>query len=66
VLFEVLGQTKGRDELREVKPPLAEGIREMCMQALENADAKELAIHSRLNRAKYSQRCAEASSVKED
>jgi DNA polymerase I len=63
-LFEVLAQARSRKELREVEPE-AQEVREKFILGLEDADIRELAIHRRLSRVRYSKRCAEASAVKE-
>ena len=62
-LFDVLSKAKSRKELREVEPD-AQEVREKYMLGLEDADARDLAIHRRLSRVSYSKRCAEASAVK--
>jgi DNA polymerase I len=63
-LFEVLAKARSRKELREVEPEAKE-VRAKYMLGLEDADARDLAIHRRLSRVSYSRRCAEASAVKE-
>ena len=62
-LFDVLSKAKSRKELCEVEPA-AQEVREKYMLGLEDADARDLAIHRRLSRVSYSKRCAEASAVK--
>ena len=44
--------------------PMAQKIREMYMEKLEDADVRELAIHRRVSKMNYSRRCVEASAVK--
>jgi DNA polymerase I len=62
-LFDVLAKARSLDELRIIEP-MAQEVREKCMQELEDADVSELAIHRRISRMNYSRRCAEASAVR--
>lgn len=60
--FECLCEAKSLEELRWVEPR-ARGIYKKYRDGLENADARDLAIHRRVSRLSYSRRCAEASAV---
>jgi DNA polymerase I len=62
-LFDVLCKATRKKELREVEP-LAQEVREKCMQRLDYGDVRDLAVHRWLSRVTYSKRCAEASAVK--
>jgi DNA polymerase I len=62
-LFDVLAQARSKAELRIVEP-MAQAIRDRCMQELVGAEVKDLAIHRRLSRMNYSRRCADALAVK--
>jgi DNA polymerase, archaea type len=62
-LFDVLAKARSLNELRMIEP-MAKEVREKYISELEDADAKELAIHRRVGRLNYSRRCAEGSAVK--
>ena len=55
-LFEVLGQARNREELHEVVPRARE-IARRYRDGLEEAEVRELAIHRRLSRLRYSRQC---------
>jgi DNA polymerase, archaea type len=61
-LFDVLAKARSLGELRMIEP-MAKEVRKKYMSELEDANAKELAIHRRVSRMNYSRRCAEASAV---
>jgi DNA polymerase, archaea type len=61
-LFEVLGQARSREELHEVELRARETARRY-MDELEGVEVRELAIHRRVSRLRYSRRCVEASAV---
>lgn len=61
-LFEVPGQARRREELQEVEPR-ARSIARRYMDELEEAEVRELAIHHRVSRLRYTCRCVEASTV---
>jgi len=61
-LFEVLGQARSREELQVVEP-LAREIARRYRDGLGEAEVRELAIHRRVSRLRYSRRCVEASAV---
>ena len=61
-LFDVLSKAKSRKELRKIEPE-AQEVHAKSMLGLEDADARDIAIHRRLSRLTYSKRCAEASAV---
>ena len=61
-LFEVLGQARSREELQGIEPRARE-IARSYIDGLEGAEVRELAIHRRVSRLRYSRRCVEASAV---
>lgn len=63
-LFELLAGAQSRDDLRLCKPE-AEEVRRRYSQGLMDGrvEARELAVHRRLSRTRYTRRCAEASAV---
>jgi DNA polymerase elongation subunit (family B) len=61
-LFEVLSLARSREELQGVEPRARE-IARRYRDGLEEAEVRELAIHRRVSRLRYSRRCAEASAV---
>ena len=61
-LFEVLGQARSREELQGILPRARE-IARRYRDGLEAAEVRELAIHLRVSRLRYSRRCVEASAL---
>ena len=61
-VFEILAEARSQEDLRWIEPKAREVYRRY-MNRLDGADVKELAIHRRVSRLNYSQRCAEASAV---
>lgn len=63
-LFEAIAPARSREELSIVEP-MAKEVRDSYMDGLENTDVKDLAIHRKVSRVSYSQRCADGSAVQE-
>ena len=61
-VFEVLGEARSLEDLRRIEPK-ARKIYRRYLDELGSADVRELAIHRRVSKLKYSRRCAEASAV---
>ena len=61
-VFEVLAEARSLEDLRKIEPKAREVYRRF-LNGLDGADVRELAIHRRVSRLKYSRRCAEASAV---
>ncbi len=61
-VFEVLAEARSLEDLRKIEPKAREAYRRY-LDELDGADVRELAIHRRISRLKYSRRCAEASAV---
>ena len=61
-VFEVLAEARSLEDLRKIEPKAREVYRRY-LDELDGADVRELAIHRRVSRLKYSRRCAEASAV---
>ena len=60
--FEVLAGARSLEDLRRIEPK-AQHVYRRFLDGLDGADVKELAIHRRVSRLKYSRKCAEASAV---
>jgi DNA polymerase elongation subunit (family B) len=61
-VFQVLAEARSLEDLRKIEPKAREVYRRY-LDELDGADVRELAIHRRISRLKYSRRCAEASAV---
>jgi DNA polymerase I len=61
-VFEVLAQARSLEELRRVEPN-AKQVYRNYLDGLNDADVRDLVIHRRVSRLKYSYRCVEASAV---
>lgn len=61
-VFEVLAGAKSLEDLKRIEPKTGKVYRRY-IDELDDADAKELAIHRRVGRPNYSRRRAEASTV---
>jgi DNA polymerase I len=61
-VFGVLAEARSLEELQKLQPK-AQRIYLRCLEELDGAEIRELAICRRVSRLNYSRRCAEASAV---